>query len=397
VGIENVATEVRIEDKSAEVAFWRDERVLGVIYQIVAIVLLIGLFAFLITNMLNNLVVPLGFDFLGFTAGFQISFSLFPTDLNSSIMTLIVAGMLNTLLASAIGIVCATILGFFVGVMRLSSNWLIARIATGYIEIMRNVPLLVQLLFWYVAVIGALPSVRQSFTLGDAIALNNRGLFVPKALFGEGSSIVLIALAVGVALAYLIRRWAVQRQARTGQQFPSFTAGAAVVILLPLLANLVMGSPFHWEYPQLQGFNYRGGLTLQPELIALALGLTSYTAAYIAEIVRGGIRAVSHGQTEAASALGLPRGKSLRLVIVPQALRVIVPPLTSQYLNITKNSTLAGAIGYPDIYSVIGTSLNQTGRAVECVGILMLFFLIVSLTISLFMNWYNRRIALVER
>jgi general L-amino acid transport system permease protein len=392
-----VATEVNNLPGTSAPVWWRDERKLGIAYQIIAIVSLVALFAFLITNMLNNLVVPLGLDFLGFTAGFQISFSLFPTDLNSSIFTVIQAGMLNTLLASAIAIVAATVLGFVVGIMRLSNNWLIARIATGYIEIMRNVPLLVQLLFWYVGVISSLPAVRQSFTIGEAVALNNRGLFVPKPLFGDGSSIVFAALLVGIVIAFVIRRWARIRQERTGQQFPIFTAGAAVVIALPLLANLAMGFPFHWELPELKGFNYRGGLTLQPELIALVLGLTSYTAAYIAEIVRGGIRAVSYGQSEASAALGLKRSFALRLVVIPQALRVIVPPLTSQYLNITKNSTLAGAIGYPDIYSVVGTSLNQTGRAVECVGILMLFFLAVSLTISLIMNWYNRRIALVER
>jgi general L-amino acid transport system permease protein len=233
--------------------------------------------------------------------------------------------------------------------------------------------------------------------VGQSIALNVRGLFVPAPVPGPGSWIILAALIVAVAAAVMIRRWARRRQTATGQQFPAVRVGIALIVLLPILANFLAGSPVTWDVPVLKGFNFQGGLTLQPELVALVMGLSVYTAAYIAEIVRGGIVAISHGQTEASLALGLRSGTTLRLVVIPQALRVIIPPLTSQYLNIIKNSTLAGATGYPDLYAVIGTSQNQTGRAVECVAILMAFYLIVSLIISLFMNWYNKRIALVER
>jgi general L-amino acid transport system permease protein len=396
-----VATEVQRANIQSEVpAWWRDERKRGIVAQVVTTAVVVIFFWFLISNMLENqrrLGVPLSLDFLNGTAGFQVSFSLLPITLDSSILTVIETGVINTLVASAIAIVLATLIGFLVGVMRLSSNWLIARIATVYIEVVRNVPLLVQLLFWYVGITKALPSVRQSIMVGPSIALNVRGLFIPKPVPGEGSWIILAAFILAVVAVFAIHRWAKTRQKATGQQFPAIRVGIALIVLLPILANLLAGSPVSWDAPVLKGFNFQGGLTLQPELVALFMGLSVYTAAYIAEIVRGGIIAISHGQTEASLALGIRPGTTLRLVVVPQALRVIIPPLTSQYLNIVKNSTLAGATGYPDLYAVIGTSQNQTGRAVECVAILMAFYLVVSLVISLFMNWYNKRIALVER
>jgi general L-amino acid transport system permease protein len=397
-----VATEVqgRIVTPAERPAWWRDERKRGIVAQIVTIAVVVGFFWFLVANMLENqrrLGVPLSLDFLNGTAGFQVSFSLIPITLDSSILTVIKTGIINTLLASVISVVLATLLGFFIGVLRLSTNWLIARVATVYIEIVRNIPLLVQLLFWYIAITKALPGVRQSIMMGPAVALNVRGLFVPKPIPGDGSWVILAALIVAVVAAVVIRRWAVQRQKATGQQFPAVWTGIAIIIVLPILANLAAGSPVTWDPPVLKGFNFQGGLSLPPELVALVMGLSVYTSAYIAEIVRGGIIAVSHGQTEAALALGLKPSRNLRLVVIPQALRVITPPLTSQYLNIVKNSTLAGATGFPDLYAVIGTSQNQTGRAVECVAILMVFYLVVSLLISVFMNWYNKRIALVER
>lgn len=397
-----MATEVqgRIVTPTERPAWWRDERKRGIVAQVVTIALVFGFFWFLIANMLENqrrLGVPLSLDFLSGTAGFQVSFSLIPITLDSSILTVIKTGIINTLLASAISVVLATLLGFFIGVLRLSTNWLIARVATVYIEIVRNIPLLVQLLFWYIAITKMLPGVRQSIMMGPAVALNVRGLFVPKPIPGDGSWVILAALIVAVVAAVVIRRWAVQRQKATGQQFPAIWTGVAIIVVLPILANLAAGSPVTWDPPVLKGFNFQGGLSLPPELVALVMGLSVYTSAYIAEIVRGGIIAVSHGQTEAALALGLSPSRNLRLVVIPQALRVITPPLTSQYLNIVKNSTLAGATGFPDLYAVIGTSQNQTGRAVECVAILMVFYLVVSLLISLFMNWYNKRIALVER
>lgn len=387
-------------NETTNVAWWRDERKRAILWQVLVVAILLLVVAFIVNNMIVNLRtlgIPLGFDFLDSTAGFAISFSLIPVDLESEIGRLIVSGMLNTLLAAAIGIVLATVLGFIVGVMRLSHNFLISRIATVYVETLRNIPLLVQLLFWYVAISKLFPNVRQSINLWDMFFFSNRGIYTPRPMAGDDFGIVLGALAIAIVAAIGIRSWAKRRQEATGEQFPSGLVGLALVVLLPVLVGLVLGSPIAWELPALQGFNFQGGLALQPELAALVLGLSTYTAAFIGEIVRGGIMAISHGQTEASLALGLKPRWTLRLVIVPQALRIIVPPLTSQYLNIAKNSTLAGIIGYPDLYSIIGTAQNQTGRAVENVAILMLFFLGLSLLISLFMNWYNKRIALVER
>jgi general L-amino acid transport system permease protein len=293
--------------------------------------------------------------------------------------------------------VIATILGLIIGVCRLSKNYLISRLATAYVEALRNVPLLVQLLFWYEATIQLFPNVRQAVSLFDIAFFSKRGVYVPRPVPEDDFGIVLVALLIGIVVAFAIGRWARKRQEATGQQFPKVRVGIAIVIGLPVVVSLILGNPVNWELPTLQGFNFQGGLVVQPELTALVLGMSTYTAAFIAEIVRGGILAISHGQTEASYALGLRPGATLRLVIIPQSLRIIVPPMTSQYLNVVKNTTLAGAIAYPDLFSIIGTSLNQTGRAVENIAIMMVFFLVISLLISMFMNWYNKRIALVER
>jgi general L-amino acid transport system permease protein len=382
------------------VAWWRDERKRGFMWQVVVIaVLALGLW-YVIQNMIDNLRtlgVTLGLDFLDAPAGFAISFSLIPTDLNSSIGRLILAGMLNTLLASAICIVLATILGLIIGILRLSRNFLISRLATAYVEALRNVPLLVQLLLWYVAILQLFPNVRQAISVFGLMFMSNRGVNIPRPIPQEDFGIVGIALLIGIAIAIGLARWAHRRQVATGQQFPSGRVGLAIVVGLPLITSLALGNPVTWEVPELKGFNFQGGMVLLPELTALVIGISAYTAAFIAEIVRGGILAISHGQTEAAYALGLRPGTTLRLVIIPQSLRIIVPPMTSQYLNIVKNTTLVSAIAYPDLYSIIGTSLNQTGRPVENIAIMMVFFLTISILISLFMNWYNRRIALVER
>jgi general L-amino acid transport system permease protein len=382
------------------VAWWRDERKRGLIWQIVVIAILCLGVWFIIQNMIENLRrlgIPLGFDFLDAPAGFAISFSVIPTDLNSSIGRVIVAGMLNTLVASAISIVFATILGLFIGICRLSRNILVSGLATAYVETLRNVPLLVQLLFWYVAILQLFPNVRQAISIFDLMFMSNRGVNIPRPIPAEDFGMAVGALVVGIVLAIGIAQWARRRQMATGQQFPRFWVGLGLIVGLPLIVSIVLGNPLSWDVPELKGFNYQGGLVVQPELTALVLGMSAYTASFIAEIVRGGILAVSHGQTEAAYALGLKPGTTLRLVIIPQSLRIIVPPMTSQYLNVVKNTTLAGAIAYPDLFSVIGTSLNQTGRPVENIAIMMVFFLVISILISLFMNWYNRRIALVER
>jgi general L-amino acid transport system permease protein len=306
--------------------------------------------------------------------------------------------LLNTLLVSAVGVVLATILGFVIGIARLSSNWLVARISTVYIETVRNIPLLLQLLFWYFAVLQALPHPRDSVAVGATVFLNNRGLSVPRAVVGEGIGVTAIALLVAIVAVVFLTRWARRRREATGQLFPTVSAALGLLIGLPLLAFVALGEPLSFEYPEMGRFRLEGGLTLVPEFVALLAGLSIYTAAFIAESVRSGILAVSHGQVEAASALGLRRTQVLRLVVIPQALRVIIPPLTSQYLNLTKNSSLAVAIGYPDLVSIVaGTTLNQTGQAVEAITLTMAVYLTLSLSISLFMNWYNRHIALVER
>lgn len=394
------ATAAAQNTSSKRIAFWRDERVRGIIAQVVTIVVLILGFSFLIYNFLEkqkNAAGPaISFDFLTNIAGFQLSFSIIDVTLDSQIGHMILAGMINTLLAAAIAGFFATILGLVVGIARLSKNWLVSHIAATYIEIIRNIPLLLQLVFWFSAMIAMLPAVKESVSLAEAFFLNKKGLFLPKPIF-EGSIIIFIlSILLAIGIAGVIARWAAKRQVETGQQFPTIAVNAALIVLLPLVTYVVV-DPIIWELPVKGGFNFKGGLSIQPEMTALIIGLSISTSAYIAEIVRAGIIAVSHGQSEAAHALGLKQSWTLRLVILPQALRVIIPPLISQYLNVVKNSTLAGFIGYADLFAVIGTSQNQTGRAIECIIILMGFYLAVSLIISTVMNVYNKRAALVER
>jgi general L-amino acid transport system permease protein len=387
--------------KEPTVAWWRDERKRGIVAQIITLAVVFAVGGYLIHNMVQNqaqLGVPLGLDFLDDVAGFPISESLIPYSLQSSNFDALIVGILNTLLVAVICIPFATVVGFFIGVCRLSSNKLVAGLATVYIETLRNIPLLVQILFWYNGVLQVLPNVKQSHNLLDAVFLNIRGLYVPKPVAEPSAPIALTALIIGIAGAVFVARWAKRRQDATGQQFPKMSVGFALIVGLPLFVSIIFGSPVSWDFAVLQGFNFQGGMVLSPELTALCLGLSIYTSSFIAEIVRAGIQAISHGQTEAAQALGLRSSWTLRLVIIPQAMRIIVPPLTSQYLNIVKNSTLAAFMGYPDLVSIFTSTVqNQTGRAVECIAITMLFYLVVSLLISLFMNWYNRRIALVER
>jgi general L-amino acid transport system permease protein len=339
-----------------------------------------------------------GFAFLDNTAGFGVNQSLIAYSETDSYRRVFLVGLLNTLLVSGVGIVLATVIGFLVGIARLSPNWLVARLAGGYVELIRNLPLLFQILFWYLAVLGTLPGPRQSFSIFGEVFLNNRGIIVPAPLFGPGSRYVLGALAIAVVAAAVLARWARRRQEQTGAQFPVLWTAAALIIGLPLVALVAAGFPIGVERPELRGFNFVGGMRLIPEFVALLAALSIYTAAFIAEVVRGGILAVSRGQTEAALALGLRRRQVLRLIIVPQALRVIVPPLTNQYLNLTKNSSLAVAIGYPELFAVFaGTTLNQTGQAIEIIAITMAVYLTISLITSAAMNWYNARIRLSER
>jgi general L-amino acid transport system permease protein len=367
-----------------------------------------------------------GFGFLGNTAGFGINQTLIDYSETDTYGRVFVVGLLNTLLVAVIGCVLATILGFIVGIARLSPNWLIARLGGVYVETIRNLPLLFQILFWYLAVLGTMPGPRQSIgvglqpilsAIGDGIAaiglpsaiadafrslaawigppdvyLNNRGVILPRPLLGEGFGWVAIAFGLAVALAIALRIWARRRRDATGKTFPTGWAAFVLIVGLPVVVLLALGVPISFEHPELRGFNYVGGVRLIPELVALLLALVTYTAAYIAEVVRGGILAVPRGQSEAAQALGLRRGLTLRLIIVPQALRVIVPPLTNQFLNLTKNSSLAVGIGYPDLFAVFaGTTLNQTHQAIEIIAITMAVYLAISLITSLLMNWYNAR------
>lgn len=380
---------------------WFDPNVRSLVFQIAAIALIALFFHDIISNALNNLHdrgIRTGFSFLHERAGFGIIQSLIPYTEDSTYGTTFFVGLLNTLLVSGLGIILATIIGFIVGIARLSNNWVIAKLAAVYVEILRNTPLLLQIFFWYNAVLTPLPSPRQSLNVGTSIFLNNRGLYVPRPILENGSMWIGIAIFLAVILTIAIKRWSTKRQNKTGQTFPVFISSLALLIMLPLLTYWVSGSPISMELPKLQGFNFVGGWTIIPELTSLLLALALYTSAFIAEIVRSGIESVDHGQTEAAQSLALSKLQTLRLVIIPQSLRVIIPPLTSEYLNLTKNSSLATAIGYPELVSVfMGTTLNQTGHAIEIIAMTMAVYLVISLSTSLFMNIYNRRVALVER
>ncbi|WP_117235515.1 amino acid ABC transporter permease [Vibrio maerlii] len=393
------STEAKPASKNANLLYNPTFR--SVLFQIIAVIALVAFFYNIVNNALTNLDargIATGFDFLNQEAGFGIGLTLVEYDETFSYGRTFVVGLLNTALVSVLGIILATVLGFTMGIARLSSNWLVSRFAAIYIEIFRNVPLLLQIFFWYFAVLQALPSARQSLSLGEAIFLNVRGLYLPAPVFEQGSGIVIGAFVFGLITTFLVNIWANNRQKLTGQQTPMGRVALGLCVALPALVYLVVGMPISAEYPELKGFNFRGGISIIPELAALGLALSIYTASFIAEIVRSGINAVSHGQTEAAMSLGLPRSKTLKLVVIPQALRIIIPPLTSQYLNLTKNSSLAMAIGYPDLVSVFaGTTLNQTGQAIEIIAMTMGVYLTLSLLTSALMNVYNRKVALVER
>lgn len=378
---------------------WNDPGTRSLVYQ--ALVLgLVGLGVwYLVSNTLHNLSVrniSTGFDFLHREAGFAIGESIIDYTPADTYGRAIWVGILNTLRVSVLGIVLATLLGTVLGIARLSRNWLVSRVANAYIEVMRNVPLLLQLFFWYAIITEVMPGPRQALNPVTGVFISNRGLKLPS-LQGDALDWVLAGLGMAIVLAVLIAHWAKKRQDATGRVFPLGRVVLGLLAACPAAAWLLSGAPLSLDMPELKGFNFVGGVTLTPEFAALLAGLVIYTSAFVAEVVRSGIQSVGAGQWEAAGSLGLSRPRMLRLVILPQALRVIVPPMTSQYLNLTKNSSLAVAIGYPDIVSVVNTTLNQTGQAIEGILIIMAAYLTVSLSISVFMNWYNRRIALVER
>ncbi|MCI5148959.1 MAG: amino acid ABC transporter permease [Candidatus Electrothrix sp. MAN1_4] len=360
------------------------------------------LFFFLIgANALSNLEqqgITSGFAFLSQKAGFGIIQTLIDYNESSTYGHTFLVGLLNTILVSVLGIICATVLGFILGIARLSSNWLIAKLAALYIEIFRNLPLLLQVFFWYFAVLRSLPLPRKSLHIDDWIFLNIRGIYTPRPLPDPGFTLLVIIFFISIVGAGAFLFWTRKRQEKTGKEFPALPFSCAILIVPVAITWYLTDGPLHWEYPSLQGLNFQGGLTVIPELAALLLALAIYTASLIAEIVRSGILSVNTAQTEAARALGLPQRKILRLVVLPQAMRVIIPQMTSQYLNLVKNSSLATALGYPDLVSVFaGTSLNQTGQAIEIIAMTMAVYLIINLSISWLMNWYNTRSLLLEQ
>ena len=384
-------------------SFVNDPRNRAIFWQVVLVAAIAYLVYAAIDNARTNLAAKgqvFGFDFLSAPGGFDINQHLisFSSEEGSTYGRAFLVGLLNTLLVSGIGIVLATILGFIIGIARLSTNWIVAKVAQVYVEVIRNIPLLLQLIFWYNAVLKPLPNPRNALSFGAGFFLSNRGLTIPAPSFGPGAENILYALIFAILFAFGFRHWAKGRQERTGQQYPIGLVTLVAIIGLPLLVYLLAGRPIQFDVPVQKGFNFTGGMQIFPELVALVLGLVLYTAAFIAEIVRAGIQAVSHGQIEAAHALGLRHKPTLNLVVIPQAMRVITPPLTSQFLNLTKNSSLAVAIGYPDLVQIFaGTALNQSAKAIEIMLMTMAVYLAISLVTSFFMNIYNRRMALVER
>jgi general L-amino acid transport system permease protein len=384
----------------ARASLVNDPNVRAIFYQIVIVGAVIALGWYLVHNTLENMArqgIAGGWAFLHREAAFEISETLIDYSPADTYGRAFLVGVLNTLHVAVLGIVFATIIGTIIGIARLSTNWIVRKLALAYVELFRNIPLLLQLLFWWAWLREATPGPRQAWHLMPGVWLSNRGLVYPVPTADPVYLWMAAAFVVGIAAAIGVHRWAKRRQAATGAAFPSIWAGFGLILGLPLLVFGAGGAPLAWSIPALKGFNFAGGDSFTPEFTALLVGLVIYTASFIAEIVRGGIQAVAWGQTEAAAAIGLTRTQALRLVILPQALRIIIPPMTSQYLNLTKNSSLAIAIGFPDLVSIANTTMNQTGQAVEGIALIMGIYLTISLSISLFMNWYNRWVALVER
>ena len=384
----------------AKVAPWNDPVIRGWVFQIV-VVALVGLLAwFLVSNTVENLQrqkIASGFHYLEREAGFEIGDTMIAYSPASTYARAIFVGLLNTLKVAVLGIIMATILGTLIGVGRLSPNWLLAKICEAYVEMFRNVPLLLWLFLIYKLISEAFPGPRQAINVLNSFFLSNRGLYFPVPVADPSHEWIGLAFLVGIVATFFVKRWAKRRQDATGLPFPTIKAGLGLIVGLPAAVWLLSGAPHHMSWPELKGFNFDGGMVIQPEFTALLVGLVLYTSAFVAEIVRSGILALHKGQSEAAMAIGLSRSQVMRLVLLPQALRIIVPPMTSQYLNITKDSSLAIAIGYPDLVASVNVTINQTGQAIENILIIMAAYLSVSLSISAFMNWYNKRIALRER
>ena len=380
---------------------WRHEESRAVVVQLLVIFAVFGAFGWLISNLVTNFAAlnkNFGFDFLSQPAGYDINQTLIEYSNRSSHFRAALVGLLNTFLVAIFGIILATIMGVLLGIIRLSNNWLARNVTYWYIEFTRNVPILLHILLWHGIIINTLPHPKKALSFGDVSFLTNRGFYVPEPIAETGIAVVYLAVVSAIVFAVFFARYAKKLQADTGRQLPVFWVNLSVLIAVPVLAFLVSGSPIAFEFPVLKGFNFKGGMHLLPEFVALTFALAIYTAAFIAENVRAGILAIHKGQREAAEALGLRPGRVMSLVILPQARRVIIPPLTSQYLNLTKNSSLAIAIGYMDLVATLGgITLNQTGREIETMLMVMGMYLIISLTISMLMNWYNSSVKLVDR
>ena len=381
---------------------WRDKDTRSIFIQIITMVIVFTFLGLIIHNVVINLEIAgkdFSFGFLNYPAGYDITFQPFisysPTDTH---LRAAAVGILNTILVAVSGVIIASILGFTMGVLRLSNNWLVSRIVYVFLEFTRNVPVLLHILFIYGIFLYALPVPKKAINISDTVFLTNRGFFLPSPVFEDGFVFVWIALLAAIAIVVFFVRWERKNQDATGENYPVFSISLALLFGLPLIVFFISGAPMAWEIPAMKGFNFKGGTSIKPEYIALTFALSYYTSCFIAENVRAGILAISHGQTEAALALGLLPNRTLQLIVIPQALRVIIPPLASQYLNITKNSSLAIAIGYMDLVATVGgITLMQTGKEMETMIIVLLTYLFFSLIISAFMNWFNRRMALVER
>lgn len=374
----------------------------GIFFQLLTVIVVVAFLWYITTNMFHNIEqrgITTGFDFFDQVAGFGIAESPIEySDSKSTYLDAFYVGLLNTLIVSGIGIVFASIIGLIVGVARLSKNFIIAKLAMAYIEFFRNIPILLQILFWYNVVLAALPSPRQSIEMGAGFFLNNRGFYVPKPLYESGFIFVGISFFIAIGVVYYLRKWALKRFDETGKDYPLLPVSIAVLIVAPLITFIAAGNPVSFDYPALRGFNFGGGMSYSPEFLALTFALSIYTATYIAEAIRSGIEAVAKGQKEAAASLGLTSYQSLKLVILPQAIRIAIPPIINQYLNLTKNSSLATAIGYPELVTVFaGTVLNQTGQAIEIIVVTMAVYLTISLVISLVLNIINKKMEIKGR
>lgn len=379
----------------------RNQKIRGIIFQLLTVIGLVAFLWYIGTNTVANIEqrgIQTGFGFLNGTAGFGIDQSPIPYTEENTHGRVFIVGLLNTIIIAFVGIICATLVGLIIGILRLSRNWLIAKLAKAYVDFFRNIPLLLQILFWYNVVLRAMPNPKQSFNFFDMIFINNRGLYFPLPEYNTTFFMMVGSLFCALFAAIALNVWANKRKEATGEDFIVFPFAIGIFILFPVLAYFIGGAHLNFSFPELRGFNFKGGKTLSPEFLALTFALTIYTATFIAEAVRSGIEAVSHGQKEAAASMGFSPYQSLKLVILPQAIRIAIPPIINQYLNLIKNSSLATAVGYPEIVTVFaGTSLNQVGQAIEIISMTMLVYLIISLIVSALLNWFNHKMKIQER